>query len=158
MDSHDEYQSHGDILLGCFMVLVTVAAVAVMFLMPEDGPKKQSTASAAAVLGDTHFVMKPQHVFSEGTLFICVDNAKHKLDVRIRANVGKITKIPPPKAVNSAVGKDGKVRIIRSGYADRCVRYWAPKVERKTKVILTARRNGQLIDKIRFKALPEMDF
>lgn len=154
MDSQNDIR-FGNKLFAIAIYVVVAVLLALAFFTPSDEPKKES---AVAVLADTHFVMKPRHVFSEGVLLICVDNAKHKLDVRIRANVGKVTKIPRPKAVNSAVGRDGKVRIIRSGYTDRCVRYWAPKVDHKTKVIMTASRNGQLIDKIRFKALPEMDF
>lgn len=129
---------------GFILLLFVVALLVLVFAL--DAPEQEQRTA--------HFVAVPQHMISEGVTTLCLDDVKPGLHVW--ASRGRVVSQRVPLPVNTAVRQDGSIEAVRPPRGKRCIQYQAPSVDRKTVVILKAKRHGQVVDRVKLRVKPLM--
>ena len=127
-----------------FIVLLMVVVIFVLGIALLDVPEQEQRTA--------HFVAMPQYVQSEEVATFCLDDVEP--GVHVRPSRGRVVSQRAPLPVNTVVRQDGSTVRVRRPRGKRCIRYQAPKVDRKTVVILKAKRRGKVVDRVKIRVKP----
>ncbi len=125
------------------LLAVMLMFIGVMFIVLDEPNEVQRVA---------HFVAIPQNIKSEEVTTLCLDDVKPGLHVW--TSRGRVVNQRVPLPVNTTVRQDGSTAEVRPPRGKRCIQYQAPKVDRKTVVILKAKRHGRVVDRVKLRVKP----